>query len=792
MGICDAWQPPERGMHSEKPSTKWQEALISGNGKMGILVFGNPYKERIVVNHEKLYEPLLDEPCPVPDLRDTLPHVRELILAGKYREAYDFSYDYAVHEQGFPGIQWTDPYHPAFSLLIEHDKQIEVKKYTRNTNFSNGEITVRWKDDQSEFVRCSFVSRPKNSIVTSIRSTNKQPINCTLRLVKQENRSGSKQITEQYGGVFEPVLKTTSEWMQYRCKYKKSKRGYEGLFRVITKGGSASVINNAIKIDDAKEVLIIGRVNSLEDFNQSLLSETKNDLQTIDVEYDALLQEHASIHGEIFNRVSLDLYGGSSRDLSSEKLADQQIQNQPDSIIPAYLEKMFDMGRYAFICASGDWPPNLMGIWNGEWRPTWSGDFTLDANINLQISAANIGNMLEGMESYTNLILNLVDDWKINAKNYYGCRGVMSGTRTDGRHNLHTHFSPHFSGHFWTAGAQWLTLPMYEYYQVTGDREYLKTKLLPLMKEIALFYEDFLSITDENGKYVFVPSYSPENAPSNTRCSATINAAMDIACAREAFTNLIHVCKELNMEKDSIPKWKKILEKLPPYLVNEDGAFKEWAHPDLHDRYNHRHVSHLYPVWPGHEINPEETPELFKAAKEAARRRGRGNGSAHGLAHMALIGTRLKDADLVYGNLLFILKNGYILPSLFTYHNPGRIYNSDMLCSLPAVVLEMLVYSRPGVVELLPALSDRLSKGSVKGVLCRGGITIDEMKWNVEKKQISLKLHSIKNQQVKLQQRKGIADIHVIQDIPAKRINETTVVLNLPKDDSVTIELTFQ
>lgn len=779
---------PERGMHSTVPAENWEQALISGNGTMGILVFGRPYSERIVFNHERLYEPLLDTPLPVPDIAEALPKIRELMLQGKYAEAYEYSCERAA-EKGFEGLQWTDPYNPAFAMTIEQPAAGEMTEYIRTTDFTTGQIVVYFSDDNGSFYRKSFVSRPANVVVQSIQAMDGGTVDCSIAIVNQDNRPKNRRVDNKGGGYNDPEINIGQDWFSYRCKYARSKRGYEGLVRIVVDSGRKEVIDGKLKITDAKSVLLLTKINSFEDHSQSLLNQTRNELSRIDADYKKLLDAHASVHGAIFNRVKLDLGGGENRLMSSEELIQAQKDN-PDKVVVAFLEKMFDMGRYAFISASGQWPPNLMGIWNGTWRPSWSGDFTLDANINLQISAANISNMLEGMESYTNLITNIVPDWRVNAKNYYNCRGVMSGTRTDGRHNLHTHFNNSFPGHFWTAGAQWLTLPMYEYYEVTGDRDYLEKTLLPLMKEIVLFYEDFLTVTDSNGKYVFVPSYSPENRPSNTRTPASVNAAMDIACATEALTNLISVCEELGIEKENITKWKLMLEKMPPYLTNNDGALKEWAHPDLEDNYDHRHVSHLYPVWPGHEINPEETPELFKAAQIAAQKRGRGNGSAHGLAHMALIGSRLKDADLVYGNLLFILKNNYVLPSLFTYHNPGRIYNSDMLCSLPAVVMEMLVYSRPGIVELLPALSDNLPKGSISGVLCRGQIRVDNLQWDLTKKQVRVELTSRKDQTIKLMLRRGIKQALTDSGEKLELQNNMTARLKLEKDTPTRITLT--
>ena len=294
-------------------------------------------------------------------------------------------------------------------------------------------------------------------------------------------------------------------------------------------------------------------------------------------------------------------------------------------------------------------------------------------------------------------------------------------------------------------------MPCYEYYLVSGDTQFLKERLLPAMKKTVLFFEDFLSDVDQDGNLFFAPSYSPENSPSNIELQGSANATMDIAAAKEAIQNLISVCEDLNIEKENIPRWREMLEKLPPYLVNKDGALKEWTIDNLDDNYNHRHISHLYPLWPGFEINPEETPDMFEAARMAFANKGRGNNSAHGLMHGALIAARLKEADKVYENLLFMLTNNYVFTSLFTSHNPNLdIYNSDALNSLPAAVLEMLVYSRPGVIELLPACSDKIANGKISGVKCRTQATVENLEWDFEKGLVQATIISDVDQEIDL------------------------------------------
>jgi hypothetical protein len=764
-------------LYSVQPAAKWQEALVTGNGTMGVLVFGQPDHEQIIFNHERLYEPLRETPVSPPRIARYMPEIRKRLLAGDTESASQYAMAMAKQE-GYPGLLWTDRYHPAFVMHLDLVTRGQVTDYRRAVNFATGEITVSWKDDLGPCERKVFVSRADQTVVQMIQRPN-GTVDMTVRVAMQDPRGK--------GAAHAPLvqIQATDHELLYRGSYTMTTRGYEGLTRVVAKEGTCQAQDGTIKVTGANQVVMLTKIASLEDKSLSQVDALRASLEALSSFYGILLRPHVAMHQPIYERVALNLNGGKDRALSTEALIAKQ--KESSGVLPALLEKVFNMGRFAFLCASGEWPPNLMGLWNGEWHPAWSGDFTLDANLNLQMSACNIGAMPEAMQSYTNLITHLLPDWRMNAWNLYGCRGVLSGTRTDGRHNLNTHASEGFPGFFWTAGAEWLTLPMIEYYEVTGDLPYLRTVLYPLVREIALFYEDFLVETRDNGQFVFVPSYSPENTPSNKNNSACINATMDIAAAKEALTYAVRFARTLQCDQYKVVTWEAMLAKCPPYLVNRDGALKEWADPDWHDRYNHRHVSHLYPVWPGHEINPEDTPALFEAARIAAQKRGRGNGSAHGLAHMALIGTRLKDADLVNGNLKFMLSNDYLLPSLFTFHNPGTIYNSDMLCSLPAVVMEMLVYSRPGVVELLPALGHDMAMGAIQGVLCRGQIRMDRLAWNLNLKTIKAEMTSQVDQTVTLIVRREIESLQVNgRDVT---VQDGKATLTLPRGKSVTVDV---
>jgi len=555
-------------------------------------------------------------------------------------------------------------------------------------------------------------------------------------------------------------------WLLFYSLYE-VKGGYYGIVRVHISGGSADLTDKGVVIRDSEEALVTVRIIPFNDasdvaawhtgdvrpttaawhtgdvrqtstFNNALSAcDTVSTLASIQTDYDILLRQHAAIHRELFERVSLDLGGGEDRLLSNEELMRKAARGD---ISNAFAERMHDLGRYLLISSSGKLPPNLQGVWNGIWNPPWSSDYTLDENLQMMMWQVLPGNLPELSQSYFNLIESYIEDWRTNARLFYGCRGVFSSIRST-TSGLHKHFCRDYPMMFWTAGAGWLAQMFYDYWQFTGDREFLEKHAVPYMKEVALFYEDFL-IRGPNGKYIFIPSYSPENTPLNSDGPAAVNAAMDIAVARELLTNLIAACKYLGVGLGEVPKWESMLADLPGYLVNEDGAVSEWSWPGLCDDYHHRHSSHLYPVFPGFEVTPGETPELYTACLRAAELRltdGLEAITGWGLAHLANISARLKDSKLVYGALSRIMCK-FLLPNLFTCHNEGELFQMDANLGFSSAILEMLVFSEPGRIELLPALPEQFSKGCITGILCRGCTSILKLQWDLLEKYIFVKL----------------------------------------------------
>ena len=409
------------------------------------------------------------------------------------------------------------------------------------------------------------------------------------------------------------------------------------------------------------------------------------------------------------------------------------------------------------------------------------------------------GDLREGVEAYFNWMESLAPDFRANAKNIFGMRGT------------HYPLWPHKG-----MGVK------YHYDNAASIRGDLAASLLdfrrrlvcapvlgPLpghrgpgfppqargagLKELALFYEDFLTVTDKNGNYIFVPSFSPENNPGNLNPSGmvVINASMDIAVCREVLANLIQACEILGIEADSVPKWKAMLAKMPPYLLEPDGTLKEWAWPTLQERYGHRHVSHLYGAWPGDEIDPDRTPQLARAAVIADRRRVPERLAAHGRCHRALVGARLKDSFIVDIELRQLIEQGYVSTALRCSHDPYAGPVPDAQGGIPAIIMEMLAYSRPGVIEVLPALPPSLVKGSINGMLARTFARIDKLAWDMEARTVDLTITSVRKQDVTLIARHGIEEISAPAGVLAAKPQPGTANcdLHLPEGKPVEIHL---
>lgn len=790
---------PERGFVSTVPATNWEMGLVSGNGKYGALVFGQPLDETIVLNHAELYMPL-NKPLPPVNTAAHLKEIRQLLADAEYQRAADFVVDLSK-EEGYEGKRWTDPYIPAFNIKVTMTPNGEVKNYQRSVDFSTGVVSVKWTDNRGDFQRKLFVSRTDDAVVLSISNTSKGMVNCTLKLAQQPPRQagGWDPVGMCKEGIKGYTTGAESQWLTYRSSFTRvwtgSLQGYEGVSRIVVKGGQSTTVDDKVVVTGADEVLVFTQMALLKQFENSKIDQLKSALSKLTPDFNVLLERHTPVHGRIFNRVRLDLNGGADRNLTSEELL---AKSSFGHLTPALLEKEFDAARYNILSSSGVRFPNLQGIWSGTYGPPWSGDFTLNGNVECAIAANLSANMAECMEPFFKFMEDNMADFRLNAQRLYGCRGIHVPSRAS-THGLNNHFDDTWPMTFWTAGAGWVSHFYYDYYLYTGDKEFLRKRALPFMRESALFYEDFL-IKGKDGKLLFSPSYSPENNPSNSTSQACINASMDIGVARELLNSCIAASKTLGVGADDIKRWSKMLKDMPDYLINKEGGLKEWSTPLLEDNDAHRHCSHLYALYYG--VPPEiaKNEKLLKAFDigmenrlNLRRREFQGesvNGNppgemAFGIVFQGFVAASLHKADDC-GQVLDWIANKYWRPNFVSTHNPGAIFNTDVSGGLPALVLDMLVESQPGWIDFLPAWPTSMPSGKVEGVALRGQILLKELSW--KDNQITAVLNSEIEQKIALKMEDRIKSVELEQHSNAIKVTDSNNIL-LPKNTDVKIKI---
>ncbi|MDQ1048958.1 glycoside hydrolase N-terminal domain-containing protein [Streptomyces sp. V4I2] len=692
---------PVHGTWEPRPAARWEDAFLSGNGHHGAMVFGDPNDERVVVTQHTLVRPNGGESARPPELAAGLPALQDRLLAGELTAAETFT-------DGRP-LQWVQPFHPAFHIRLRAPRE-EPRTYRRCVDFATGVVTAECAGRRSQV----FVSRADDVVVHQVTTPD---VDITL---DHRLPGAPHDLAVGHGAVLTPE----GALLTLRVRYPGSDRAYTGVTLVLVTGGRTTLTPPGLRITGAESVLLLTRVlrhtgapGAPDSDAPDALAQARalGDLIPDDEDpYARLLDRHTELHRTAYERVTLDL----GADPAERALPGSELLARPDS--PACLERLFAAGRYHLLSASGMLPPRLTGLWTGDWNTGWAGAFTNDANLNLQTSSAAAAALPEVTEAQASLIHRQLDDWADNARAVFGARGVVAPPHSDGESGLTYHFSREYPLHLWTAGADWLLKPLVDHDETRGERD---PRTAHALAQVALFYEDFLTRTDENGRLAVVPSYSPENRPANASWGA-INAAMDLSAARHALLT----AAEYHPERAE--RWRALADRLPPHRINADGALAEWAWPGLDDTYDHRHLSHLYGVWPLDEINPYDTPDLAAAAYRALELRGAENDSAHGHLHHALVAARLRDGERVAHALGQVLKGDFFHASLMSAHYPNRdVYNADAAHTLPAVLVEMLVQSTPDRLVLLPALPTAYPTGRLLGIRTRFGAEID-LTWN--------------------------------------------------------------
>jgi hypothetical protein len=397
------------------------------------------------------------------------------------------------------------------------------------------------------------------------------------------------------------------------------------------------------------------------------------------------------------------------------------------------------------------------------------------------------------MLAYTSYIESIVPWMEINAKHLFGARGVVLPSRST-THGFNNALNANFAGGMWVGGAGWAAHFFYDYYLYTGDREFLANHALPFMEKAVVFFEDYL-YEGPDGKFVFSPTQSPENTPGNSNSQASYNATMDVAVAKQLLRNTIAASRELGRNEDKIPVWQEMLEKMPEFMIDENGIIKEWLTPRLENRDNHRHCSQLYPLFDGMPEEIAQSPELQAAFRKSIEykldkhwKNNQRGFMSFGLVQLGQAATSLGESELAY-HCLKHLVNRFWLNNLASMHNHRSLFNMDISGGMPAVIIKMLVASDPGRIQLLPALPEAWPCGEIEGVLCRGQIEVKRLRW--DKEGVLVSLLSAKQQRIEVEMPWEIASVSVAEGRePAERTESKRVVrLALPAGQEVALTI---
>ncbi len=669
---------------------------MTGNGRQGALCWGTPAALRLTVSHERLFLPL-HAPLPAPDTAAILPRLRDLLDQGRFAQAAEqVCARAAAGEPAYAETVWIDPLVGAATLTVRaHRPAVD---FERRVDLATGLVELRWRDDLGEARVEVFASRPADAIVVRLSATG--------------GFSGALGLSLIDGPPPRPVTAGVE-------------RGDDGL--TLTAGFDAAW-PGALTGYRVRCRTLAGDVDGCDVRSDATLlirtllpGDAEPDVRG---DFDALLAAHRAEHGELMGRVDLDL----AADPADRAAPAAALLTRP--VGPALVERLFEAGRHTIVSSTGELPPTLQGVWSGTWTPPWSSGYTLDGNLPAAVAAVLPTATPELLLPLFDLLERHRDDLRHNARRLYGARGLLTPVHlsTHGRQN---HFGPVWCQTFWTAGAAWMSRLYVDYWRYTGDREFLRHRALPFLREAADFYLDFVQVRD--GTALFSPSYSPENAPASTGSQACVNATMDVAAVRDLLTNLLRITADPGAEDPAAPRWRTLLAALPGYRV-ADGLLAEWCQPGLDDQPAHRHASHLWPLW--YEPDPLITgdPAVRAAAVAAVRARlawwagTEADEMAYGLVQLGLAAAALGLADEAYATVE-AMASRYWQANLVPTHNRDAMFNVDIAGGLPAVVAAMLVRSAHGRLDLLPALPVAWPRGRVTGLAARDAVRIRDLRW---------------------------------------------------------------